>query len=114
MSRELGKTYKQIEADTQESFNFSPAARAKDPETSHIAAEKITESGKRVAACNIILAVLQEKDGLTSKEISARCDLDRHQCGRRMVDLEQSNLIRRGEKRFCTVDGGQALEWWIK
>lgn len=110
----LGKSMEQIEQSNQTSFNFLQAARARDPATSLISADKVTATGKSKTGCLKILEVLRNMTGLTSKEISCRCDLDRHAVGRRMVDLEHSGLIRRGNKKLCSVNGGEALAWWLK
>ena len=112
--RALGTSMKEVESSNQSSFDFLQAARTHDPETSHEAAEKVTASGKRETDCNIVLAVLKDRTGLTTKEIAQRCSLTYHQVARRMIDLEHSNLIFRGAPKMCSIGAVSVLSWWVK
>ena len=119
MSKSLGKTYQQIENSTQESFNFMPAARQRDPEPSHVAAEKITESGARQTHCERILQAVRDLakegwKGVTGKEIAAKCGLDFVAVMRRLNDLRNSGELVKGAERVCRVDGKTSLTtWWM-
>lgn len=97
----------------QRVMDFSPATRISHPETSRIAEEKITKSGKRQTHCQIILNTLRQHNGSTTKELAATKELQgvltHAQIWRRMNDLVEHEYIKRNENiardGYCT--------WWI-
>lgn len=70
----------------------TPAARATDAQSSHLAALEVTASGKRQTHIQQLEKVLTTyTDGLTSAEVAhivvaAHPDLNRHECARRLAD----------------------------
>jgi hypothetical protein len=86
-------------------------ARASDPETSHEAAESIAgdvgELQRWAAAC------VAEAPGLTQRELGVRfCPDDLRRIGRRLNECAGLGLVRRGEKRPCSISGRSAETWW--
>lgn len=91
-----------------------PASRRTDPITSKIAAQKKTESAASDRA--LIMAELRRNDGQTAGEIAAHLGWDNHneKVSRRMTELEKQNLVKRGEKRACSIKGSDMLVWHLK
>lgn len=89
----------------------NPIARASDPVTSHLAAEHVTQSGIRSRQQHAVLAIVKLYPGRTSQEL-ARYGIDRYALARRLPELDDAGLVRRGEMRRCSVSGRQALTWW--
>jgi len=94
-------------------IDFSPTTRVSHPETSHIAEEKITKTGRRARHCWIILNALRRHNGSTSAELAQFTPLTKEQCHKRMHDLVENEYIRRGKKRICSVKGTLCCTWWI-
>lgn len=93
-------------------------ARRDDPDTSHMAAERSTRSGKRQAGIRRIVAAVREHPGATSAELAKIVGMDRVEAGRRCPDAREQDLIHnptdaRGEpiKRRCSVAGTPAITW---
>ena len=101
------------EAPGQIVMDFSPATRISHPQTSAIAEENITESGRRQRHCDIILKALRRHNGSTSAELSLFVPLTKEQVHKRMNDLAEHDHIKRGEKRICNVKDSLCLTWWI-
>ena len=79
----------------QNNFEWPPASRGDDPETSKDAEKWMTESGKRMTHAMIVLRVLRENpDGLIPGEISERCPLRHDQVWRRCPDLRAQGLVQ--------------------
>jgi hypothetical protein len=97
----------------------TPAARATDPETSHIAAEQITASGKRASHQREILDLLRRCDGRTSAELAALAQreglahLTRHEVARRLPELATAGAVRKGATVTCGQNGTLAVSWWV-
>jgi len=89
-------------------------ARRRDPVTSHIAAEKITDSGKRQSQSDRVYAALKDHDGATSAEIGVIVG-DRHMAARRLPDPSNIHRIRqdRNRMRICKQTGSLSVTWWI-
>lgn len=87
-------------------------ARSTGPLTSWEAAEKLESSGKGAHQRAIALTAVELHPGLTSYELARHCRLDRFQLARRLPEVERTKLIRRGEKRVCSVTGMSAMTWW--
>ena len=77
-------------------FNFSPSTRKSHPDTSRIAEEKITKSGRRAAHCDIIIGALSIYNGSTSAELAEHLKgtLTHAQIWRRRKDLVDHKLVR--------------------
>ena len=86
-------------------FTDTPRARRNDPETSHIAAERIKASGTLAKHQNLIAQAIRSRPGMTYTEIAEVTGLERHAVGRRLKELEPIHA-RRGEVR----DG--MTTWW--
>lgn len=92
----------------------TPAARATDPESSHLAAEEITESGVRQQQIGQAITAVRDHPGSTSRELAELTGLDRYMLGRRLSDAAATGAIRKGgkdEMRVCQVSNRLALTW---
>lgn len=90
----------------------TPAARVTDPITSHLAAEDVTRSGKRVHQQRQAVAAVRAKPGMTSFELSLACGLDRYMLGRRLPEAEKGGAVSKGDARACKITGRLAVTWW--
>lgn len=90
----------------------TPAARATDPDTSHIAAAEHTASGKRGTNVAHVIDLVRLHPGCTSAELSWHSALTRHEVARRLPEAETAGAVRKGEKRRCTKNGTLAVTWW--
>lgn len=88
-------------------------ARNTDPETSHEAAERITESGSRVPQCAIVLDAVRQHPGSTAAEIGEYTRLGHVPAQRRLGDLLRQGTVRQGEPRACYVKGSRMCTWWL-
>lgn len=96
----------------QSAFDFaSPRSRNTDPSSSHEAAER-QRKGKANTDALAVLACVKTMPGSTSAELSAFYGLDRHMVARRLPDLEERQLVKRGEIRKCKAHGTSAVTWW--
>ncbi len=94
-------------------LDFSTATRKSHPETSRIAEENVTKSGKRAGHCRIVLNALRQHNGSTSAELAQYTLLTKEQVHKRMNDLVENEYIKRGGKRICSVKGTLCCTWWI-
>ena len=78
----------------------TPAARNTDPDTSHMAAEAFTRSGKRLSHNMRILKAIINKPGMTAGEIAEATGLTQVQVSRRTADFKKIK-IEEGEPRHC-------------
>jgi len=90
----------------------TPAARTNDPITSHLAAEKVTSSGKRHTNMLAVIDAVCMHPGLTSAELAQYTPLDRYEVARRLPEAERTHAVVKGEKRQCTMTGNTATTWW--
>jgi predicted HTH transcriptional regulator len=82
-----------------------PLARSTDGEGSHLAAARRERSGRNASSRQAVLAALAlEPFAVTSKELAARHDLDRHETARRLSDLEKLGAVRKAGKREGTKE----------
>lgn len=96
----------------QSAFDFaSPRARNTDPMSSHEAAER-QRHGRANTDAMAVLACVKAMQGATSAELAAFYGLDRHMIARRLPDLEERQLVRRGEIRKCKAHGTNAVTWY--
>ena len=101
-------------------------ARRGDPDTSHLAAAQLTESGKRASRQAAVLSWVLGRPGHTAAEYAALVkrhggDLPPETFHKRLPELaadhdkhgKQLNpKVRRGGKRVCNVTGNVAITWW--
>lgn len=88
------------------------AARNSDPDTSHEAAERITESGERERQAQRVLLCVKLYPGRTSAEIAGLMFEDRQMPARRLPELVTAGAVERGPKRKCAVAETNAITWW--
>ena len=89
-----------------------PAARTSDPSSSHDAAERVTDSGKRNANVVTVVDCVSKYPSNTSGEIARLCGLERHEAARRTADAEHAGAVKKGEQRVCALSGRKAVTWW--
>ena len=90
----------------------TPAARATDPETSHLAAAEITRSGVRGHQQSQVVAAVRAFPGCTSFELAMKTSLDRYVVARRLSECVTSGDVKKGDAKACPVTGRLALSWW--
>ena len=91
----------------------SPRARNTDPASSHEAANR-QRKGRANTDAMIVLACVKTMPGATSAELAMFYGLDRHMVARRLPDMEERGLVKRGEIRKCNAHGTNAVTWWLK
>jgi len=92
-----------------------PGARSgrSDPVSSVLAAEEFAKSGNLAKHQAIVLAGIQKTPGGTGAEIAeAVPELTELQTLRRLSELADAGLIRRGELRCCRIKGRRCISWW--
>lgn len=92
-------------------FTDTPRARRRDPETSHLAAERIKASGALGHQQAAVLAAVREWPGMTAVELAKLAKMDRYAVSRRTAELAGVK-IRKGQARTCTVNGTPMVTWW--
>ncbi|GAA0907572.1 hypothetical protein GCM10009552_15700 [Rothia nasimurium] len=93
----------------------TPAARANDSDTSHVAARKHTSTGQRQSNLQAVADLVSRMPGLTSWELSRFIELGRdtyHEIARRLPDAVTAGAVKKGVVRACTVTGNQSTTWW--
>jgi hypothetical protein len=86
----------------------TPRARRSDPETSHLAAERIRP--KLRAQQQAVLDALTRWPGSTAVELAKVSGLDRYLVSRRLPELVPMHA-KRGTARTCTVAGTPQTTW---
>ena len=89
----------------------APRSRRHDPSTSKAAAESM--HGEASEHHELILAVLNDHEGLTATEIGCRCKLSSVQVARRMKELERLGLAETTGETRRTEAGRQARVWRV-
>jgi hypothetical protein len=87
----------------------TPRARRTDPETSHLAAERIAP--KLRAQQQVVLDALIRWPGSTAVELAKASGLDRYLVSRRLPELVPTHA-RRGKPRVCTVASTPQTTWY--
>ena len=91
-------------------------ARTTDDVTSHEAAARLVASGAMGTQCALVLVKLRLYPGSTSAELADLDEgddaLDRHLVARRLPNLRDQGLVRKGAPRKCQVGYGRAMTWW--
>jgi hypothetical protein len=90
-------------------YTDTPRARRSDPETSHLAAERIKP--KLRAQQQAVLDALARWPGSTAVELAHETGLDRYLVSRRLPELVPV-WARRGKPRVCTVAGTIQGTWY--
>lgn len=97
-------------ATAQAELNFGQNYRHTDPESSKAAGRKVTRSGKRLHNALLVLELVKENPGLTSKQLGEVSEeLDRSEIARRLPELSSAGKVTRGK---CPTTG--ELTWWAK
>ena len=91
-------------------FAQTPASRITDPDTSAESEDAINASGQRATQQRVVLRLVRKYPDRTSRELAALGNVDRYMVGRRLSELEPV-YVRRGEKRRCAVNQGNAVTW---
>lgn len=84
-------------------FDAHRLARTENPSTSHAAAAASREL--RADHHRTILDVMRCGADWTADEVAVHCQLDRHQIGRRLGELEKSGLVRKSGAQRATATG---------
>lgn len=93
-------------------FNGDDArARRDDPETSHIAARKLNESGRIGTLQRKIYIAVLNRDGLTACEYERITGIKAHKI---LPVLRKKGLIYNGVTRACRATGQLAMTWWLR
>lgn len=98
-----------------------PIARNTDPESSHIAAKDIKDSGRQMMQQIECLYLVREFPGLTSRELAEKKGADRYMFSRRLPELERNGMVERARNpdgsfllRVCNVGGKKSCVWFPK
>jgi len=90
--------------------NKDHLARANDPATSHLAADRLVASGQFKTDMERAVYYVEKYPGRTAQELSALAgDKESGRIRKRLNDAENRGLIIRGEPRECSVSGTHAL-----
>jgi len=87
-------------------FDAHRLARTENPSTSHAAAAASRDL--RANHHRTILDVMRCSADWTADEIALHCNLDRHQIGRRLGELERHGLVRKSGAQRPTASGRMA------
>lgn len=87
-------------------------ARRTDPESSHLAAKHMVESGGLGVQQRIAYNLVRHHPGYTSDELARLGQLDRYQLARRLPELERAGYIQRGHIRKSHITGRPAVTWY--
>ena len=85
--------------------------RNTDSISSKIAGEDIELSGEATKQRQIALRAVIDHPGLTSRELSKVCVLDRYMLARRLPEIIE---IEKGEMRMCKEGKKLCLTWWAR
>lgn len=88
-----------------------PRSRSTDPETSHQAEAYMRSTGRLKAQQQLVLGLIRNNPGWTSRELDENFVLD-GMAHRRCCELERAKLIRRGEPRKSHGYRVRAATWW--
>lgn len=93
-------------------FSDNPISRKTDPISSHEAARMITDSGIRGKQQREVLKLVIDNPGRTSRELSASSIYDRYVVARRLPELEDAGLVKKGDIKKCWYSDKNAVIWW--
>jgi len=86
--------------------DLEAGARKTDPRSSKRAAREIEKSGVLRGNRNLVLALIKQYPGHTSKQLAMLGKVDRHMVARRCADLRNMRLVKSEET------GEKDLVWW--
>jgi hypothetical protein len=89
-------------------------ARRTDPVTSHIAAQRMADSGALSDQQRIARDLVFDHPNCTSDELAEHGLLDRYQLARRLPEVESAGHIERGAVRKSRKTGRPACTWHAK
>ena len=110
---------------TQPELDFAARARTLDPDTSKLAAQRVTDNGRAMNNRQLCFDAIVREPGLTSGEVAAITGLDRHEAARRLPELREARpphnrpLLRNLPstiphwKRTCRITGTPSMTWWL-
>ena len=90
----------------------TPAARATDPITSHIADQRHKRSGDQAFQRALAVATVNAYPGRTSFELAMKSGHDRHMLARRLPECARQGLVKKGVIVECTITRHKAISWW--
>jgi hypothetical protein len=96
-----------------------PLARQGDPGTSHLAGERLKESGKWQSQKMLVLRwmtnhwIVDERRSLTASELADVSGIRHPVCHKRLPDLRKDGLVCCSVKRECRITGEQAWTWRV-
>ena len=94
-------------------------ARTGDPVTSHLAADRLVESGKWRSQKALVLgwmrdhSIIDDTRSLTAHEIAAFSNIAHPVCHKRLPDLEKEFWVAKAVKRDCGVTGELCWTWRV-
>lgn len=88
-------------------------ARRTDPASSHLAAAEVVRSGVRGEQQRGVLTAVWRWDGRTSAELARLAGMDRYAAARRLPELENRGLLRKGPIRPCAVTRRPSVTWFL-
>jgi len=88
------------------------SSRWTDPATSRRAAAEVERSGAAQRQRDLVLDVVRAEPGLTATEIASRALVERHASSRRLPELEQTGLVRKGAPRTSAGRSRPEVTWW--
>lgn len=91
---------------------LTPASRASDPATSHMAEQHINSTGARAFNQHLAHAAVKAHPGHTSLELSQLARCCRFGLAKRLPECETAGLVRKGATKQCDVSGRRAVTWW--
>ena len=95
---------------------FTPQAnyRNADPQTSKDAAIHTEKTGSAATWRARVLQAVRERPGLTAGEYADWMDVERTVFGRRLPELVNLGLVRKGAARPCNISHIKGATWWPK
>jgi hypothetical protein len=100
--------------------NEEPLARTEHPETSHLAGEKLTNSGKRDSWKHRLLVWMIEHSintpeaARTAHELARDSGLPHTSWHKRLPDLSRDGFVMKWKRKTCSVTGEDAWTWVVK
>ena len=94
--------------------HFGPVARTKDPAASFVAGDLAQEKFAHKHR-QLLLGLIKDRPGLTTKEMARYCTLERHQIARRTSELRRAGLVHHCSSpycRGCEHTGKAEMRWW--
>lgn len=98
----------------------TPRSRARDPESSHLAADEVKASGRLACQQQTVLQAIQRWPGSTSAELAHQINAGApdpigatyHMVARRAPELVPVHVRRGDTLRACSITGKTVSVWW--